>query len=146
MGTIVPATGVEATTNREVWALRSRSASRVAHRVAGVPGEGTIAGMDSDQLVVSAGFPAACGAAVVVFDRALQHTNSFSVIVRIMEGERSREIEMFRGDELEVGGSDGRWVLTGLRDAIGAGVYRPDGSLPVTAVFRRQRQGEVGFD
>jgi hypothetical protein len=103
---------------------------------------------DRDQMILSAGFPVRVGSAIVAFDRAEQHMNNYSVWVRISNEVSTVKREMFKGDMLELDGDErrGRWVLTGFRDATGAGVHRPDGEPPTVMVFRRVRPGEVGND
>lgn len=102
--------------------------------------------MEDVQVTVTAGFPSLIGDAVVVFDRTVRHTNTFSVIVRVIEDDATTTQELYRGDQLVLGAGehDSTWILTGLRDAAGNGVHRLHGDDPVSAVFRRVRPGDVG--
>lgn len=103
---------------------------------------------EAEQLIVSIGNPVLVSNAIVAFDHAREHTNTYSIWVRVTEGSLSYEREMFKGDKLEIDNDEqlGNWVLTGLRDARGSGVNRPSGSAPSTMVFRRVRAGDVGSD
>jgi len=103
---------------------------------------------EGELLIVSIGNPVCVHNVIVAFDHAQEHTNSYSIWVRVTEGSLSYEREMFKGDKLEIDNDErlGSWVLTGLRDAGGFGVTRPDSSTPTTMVFRRVRSGDHGTD
>jgi hypothetical protein len=116
--------------------------------VALIESSGTVPTVENVQVTVTAGFPATVGDAVVVFEQSVRHTNTFSVIVRVIEEDTTLTQELYRGDQLELPPREGEgsWILTGLRDAAGNGVHRLHGDDPVTAVFRRILPGDYNQD
>jgi hypothetical protein len=97
-----------------------------------------MANVENVQVTVTAGYPVKIDGAVVIFERCIRHSNTFSIILRVLREEVSSTQELYKGDEIDKinNGDGGRWILSGLRDESGNGVHPFSGNEPVTALLR----------